>query len=119
VLRYKLPLVKADNDRKNGWARCHELLRLAPDGRPWVTLDARCLYLRRSLCGLQSAPYDLDDADSKGDDHGADAFRYGCQSRFVTRRTRRGARVLKPYSYGWMKAQSTRPAGLLAKRGAA
>lgn len=76
-----LPMKKSDNDRLNGWARVHELLRAAPDGRPWLTIDESCTYLRRTIPAAVSAKTDADDVDSSGDDHGIDCLRYGCMSR--------------------------------------
>jgi hypothetical protein len=79
--RLGLPMRKGDNDRKLGWARCHELLRLAPDGRPWLTVDESCRYGLRSLPAQMSDPKDPDDLDTTGDDHWVDALRYGAMSR--------------------------------------
>lgn len=87
--RDKMSPIKAINDRKNGWVRLRELLRPAPDGVPWLTIDAvRCPYLARTLPSQRSHPTDADDVDTHGDDHGADSARYGALSGFVTRRTR-------------------------------
>ncbi len=82
-LRVGLPMRKGDNDRKNGWQRVHELLRVAPDGRPWLTVEADpyCKYLRRSLAAAKSDKHDLDDVDTRSDDHALDSLRYGAQSR--------------------------------------
>jgi hypothetical protein len=76
-----LPMKKSDNDRKNGWARVHELLSPAPDGRPWLTVDESCTYLRRSLPAAVSDTADADDVDTTIDDHALDALRYGAMSR--------------------------------------
>jgi hypothetical protein len=76
-----LPMRKGDNDRKNGWQRLHELLRAAPDGAPWVTIDESCTYLRRTIPAAVSSDKDADDVDTTGDDHALDAFRYGAMSR--------------------------------------
>ncbi len=118
LIRHRLPMVKADNDRRNGWYRCHEILRLAPDGRPWVTVDARCTYGRRSLPALQSDPNDPDDVKS-ADDHWGDAFRYGAMSRFLTvSSSRRRVEPPKPWTMGWFKAQQQQAetVGVLGRR---
>jgi hypothetical protein len=81
--RHGLPMLKGDNDRKNGWQRCHELLRMAPDGRPWLTVDVSCTYGLRSLPAQMSDKRDPDDVNTGGDDHWVDAWRYGAMSRFV------------------------------------
>lgn len=116
LLRYRLPMVKGDNDRKNGWQRCHELLRPAPDGYPWVTIDVTCSYGIRTLPAQLCDPHDADDIDTTGDDHWVDAFRYGAMSRFVTKARSRALVVHKPWTYGWLKQQGlTRHHGVLAR----
>jgi len=116
LLRYRLPMVKGDNDRTNGWQRCHELLRLAPDGVPWVTVDVACRYLVRTLPAQQSDQTNADDLDTNGDDHGVDAFRYGAMSRFVTKRTLKPHKAPKPGTLAAMKAAVRRQVGILASR---
>jgi hypothetical protein len=81
LLRRGLPLRKGDNDRYNGWLRCHELLAKAPDGQPWVTVAPTCRYLVRSLPAQMSDKKKPDDIDTGGDDHAVDAWRYGAMSR--------------------------------------
>lgn len=76
-----LPMKKGDNDRLNGWQRIHELLRAAPDGTPWLTVDPRCTYLRRTIPAAVSDKANLDDVDTTIDDHALDALRYGAMSR--------------------------------------
>lgn len=89
-----LPMRRGDNDRLNGWLRCHELLAMAPDGTPWLTVegDPQCKYLRRSIPAQQSDKHDPEDVNTNGDDHAVDAKRYGAMSRpsptqFLTRET--------------------------------
>ena len=81
LIRQRLPMRKSDNDRKNGWQRCHQLLQLDHAGVPWVTIDASCTYGLRSFPALISDKTDPDDVDTNGDDHWGDAFRYGAMSR--------------------------------------
>lgn len=81
LARLGLPMKRGDNDRFNGWQRCHELFRLAPDGTPWLTVDEDCRYLRRTIPAAVSDKADLDDVDTKIDDHGLDMMRYGAMSR--------------------------------------
>lgn len=115
LLRYGLPMRKGDNDRKNGWQRCHELLRMAPDGRPWLTVDVSCTYGLRSLPAQMSDRRDPDDIDTGGDDHWVDAWRYGAMSRFAASRKAPGG-ASKPWSFGWLKAQQPVASGPLARR---
>jgi hypothetical protein len=80
--RLRLPMKRGDNDRKNGWQRCHELLRIDPaTGTPWVTVDVTCSYGLRAMPAQVSDKRDPDDIDTTGDDHWPDAFRYGAMSR--------------------------------------
>lgn len=83
--RRGLPMRRGDNDRKNGWQRCHELLREDGQGRPWVTVEPGgpypCTYLIRSLPAQMSDKHDADDINTNGDDHAVDAKRYGAMSR--------------------------------------
>lgn len=78
---YKLKLIKADNDRFNGWGRCHAILRPALDGTPWLRVHPDCRYLIRSIAGAVSDDKDPDDVDTTTDDHALDAWRYGAMSR--------------------------------------
>jgi hypothetical protein len=79
--RLKLPMRKGDNNRHLGWQRLHELFREAPDGRPWLTIDPSCTYLRRTIPAAMSDKGDADDVDTTGDDHGLDTLRYAAMSR--------------------------------------
>lgn len=104
--RYGLPMLKGDNDRKNGWQRCHELLRLAPDGLPWLTVDVTCTYGLRTLPAQRSDKLDPDDVDTRGDDHWADAWRYGAMSRFGMAGRAMSTKAFTPNSVGALKAQA-------------
>jgi hypothetical protein len=113
--RCRLPMRKGDNDRKNGWQRVHQLLQLAPDGRPWLTIDTACTYLLRSFPALMSDRTDADDVDTKGDDHGGDMIRYGAMSRPSP--TRLQTTTVAPYlSPAWFKRQQDTGTGLLSPR---
>ena len=116
--RYKVPVVKGNNDRVNGWNRLRELLRVAPDGLPWLTIDAhRCPYLVRTLplaTSREGAPDDIDMAD----DHALDSARYGAFSGFVTRRGGKSRiKTVVPGSYADWKSRGQRVVnGVLARR---
>ena len=80
--RKRLPLRRASNERgKNGWQPCHELFRMAPDGRPWLTIDPSCRYFLRTIPVIGQDPHDPEDVDTDADDHAADDFRYFARSR--------------------------------------
>lgn len=78
---YGLPITPADNERINGWKRCHSLLRAAPDGDPWFVVHPSCTYLIRTIASARSDKKNPDDVDTNGDDHALDAWRYGAMSR--------------------------------------
>jgi hypothetical protein len=78
---FGVPMVPADNDRLSGWTRCHQILRDAPDGTPWLLVHPDCRYLIRSIPSAKSDKNDPDDVDTKMDDHALDAWRYGAMSR--------------------------------------
>ncbi len=86
-IRSRMPMRKAENARVDGWSRVHSMLRVPRDddgrpiGEPILTIDASCVYLRRTLPAQRSDKTDADDLDTTGDDHGADMLRYGAMSR--------------------------------------
>ena len=116
--RCGLPMRKGDNDRKNGWQRVHELLRIAPDGKPWLTVesDPHCKYLRRTIAAAMSDKNDPDDVDTNGDDHALDALRYGAMSRPPMGKTIARNLQHAEWSIGWLKGRMTKPTGLLGSR---
>ena len=79
--RLQVPVVKSNNDRLNGWQRLQEMLRPAPDGRPWLQVHPRCRYLLRTIPAAVRDQHEPEDIDTAGDDHALDALRYGAMSR--------------------------------------
>jgi phage terminase large subunit len=82
----------ADNERKAGWAEIRRRLmeRGGVGGKiPGLRITRRCTNLIRTLPNLTSPENDgvgdMDDIDSKQEDHAADALRYGCMSRPIVR----------------------------------
>lgn len=85
----------ADNERKAGWVEVRR--RLMERGGisrkiPGLRICRRCVNLIRTLPNL-TAPEnasmgDMDDVDTKQEDHAADALRYGCMSRPAPRHAR-------------------------------
>ncbi len=104
---YKVPVIKADNDRFNGWMRCHALLRDAPDGTPWLQIHPDCRYLIRSIAGAVSDDKDPDDVDTTTDDHALDAWRYGAMSRPSPTSPTKARKVYAPGTMGALR-QSVR-----------
>jgi len=80
--RFRVPLVQANKDRVNGWARLRHWLRDAPNGQPWLQIHPRCAGLIRTWPQQQSAAHKPEDVDSdSGTDHHVDAMRYLCSAR--------------------------------------
>ena len=91
----RVPLVAANNDRRSGWLRIRELLKVDPVlGRPRLQVFPSCINLMRTLPGLVHDNIDVEDLDTRGDDHAADALRYAvmaeAQPRPVPQRVRFG-----------------------------
>lgn len=83
-----IPWFDADKERKTGWVEIRRRLmeRGGPEGRtPGLRIFRNCRNLIRTLPNLVAKEDDLDDIDSKQEDHAADALRYGCMSRPMAR----------------------------------
>ena len=76
----------ADNARvarggaMGGWDQLRERLQ-GIDGRPMLYLFSTCVHTIRTLPALQHDGHRAEDVDTNGEDHAADALRYGCMSR--------------------------------------
>lgn len=76
---YGMPIIAADDDRVNGWKRCHSLLRMSAYGVPWLTMDPSCAQLIRAMpTGLRA---DTDPDDVRDPHPALTALRYGAMSR--------------------------------------
>ena len=84
---------KANNDRINGWAQCHNRLAFDANGYPrfyaWTTAKA----FRRCIPTLIYDEHRVEDLDTQGEDHCADTWRYVCNAyllppRVITRAAR-------------------------------
>jgi hypothetical protein len=84
---WNIDLQPANNDRIDGWRRVREYLGWEPDGMggvavsPMLVIGSNCRYLIDSLPDLQHDEIKVEDLDTDGDDHAADALRYGLVSR--------------------------------------
>lgn len=76
-----VPLIKAHNDRQNGWQRVREMLRLRDDDRPTIIFHPDCRYTIRTMAQAISAKNEPEDVDTTIDDHAIDTVRYGAMSR--------------------------------------
>jgi len=76
-----VPVVRADNDRINGWTRMREYLTEAPDGKPYWQIFANCVNLIRTLPTLVHDDNRVEDVSDKVEDHPAESCRYALMSR--------------------------------------
>jgi len=105
-------LRRADNARVNGWTRCLQLLRNAPDGDPWFQVHSDCRYFIRTIAAARSDAADPDDVDTTCDDHALDAWRYGAMSR-PSPLISGNAEKPRVGSIGWWRARTQPTTGLL------
>jgi phage terminase large subunit len=107
-----VPLRPADNSRVVGWQRVREYLRDAPDGLPYLQIFSTCENLIRTLPILQIDKNDTEDV-ADGEDHAAEALRYGLMSRpsanRETEKPKRKKRQFDPLNMG----KPTRKSGFL------
>lgn len=79
--RFGVHCIEGDNQRVLGWGRLRHWLAIAPDNLPWMIIDPRCSYTKRTLPTLVIAKNDPEDLNTDGEDHAADAIRYGVMAR--------------------------------------
>lgn len=109
-----ISLRQADNDRVNGWTRCLQILREAPDGDPWFLCHSDCRYFIRTIAAARSDKSDPDDVDTTCDDHALDEWRYGMMSRPSPLRVN-PSETRVPGSIGWWKSKMQPKPGLLGR----
>lgn len=73
-----VPFTKASNDRINGWAALRELMRFAPDGKPYLQIFSTCTELIKCLPALIHDDRNPEDASTEPHNitHACDAARY-------------------------------------------
>lgn len=67
----------ADNDRVNGWAEFHNRLHFDENNKAKFYVFRNCVDFIRTIPGLMYDEHKVEDLDSLGEDHDADACRYG------------------------------------------
>ena len=105
--RHGVPMIQADKDRVNGWARMRHWFRNSPNGKPWLVSSPACVYFNRTIPSLISDETDPEDIDSDGEDHAADATRYVLMSRPMPGTLAKDAK-LKPGTMGWYRREAER-----------
>jgi hypothetical protein len=74
--RFRTLLKPASKDRVPGWENLHNWLSIAPDGEPYWQVAENCNETIVSMTSLVHDENLVEDVDSSGNDHGADAQRY-------------------------------------------
>lgn len=74
-------MIQADNERVMGWGRFRHWLQRHPEGGAWMMWSPDCPYAIRTIPALVMDTSNPDDVDTDGEDHAADADRYGIMAR--------------------------------------
>lgn len=80
-------MVQAENDRKNGWARCRQFLSYEQNEQGQLTREPgwqffeTCVNTIRTIPAVIHDEHDPEDIDTKGEDHAPDTWRYGAMTR--------------------------------------
>lgn len=77
---YGVDCIQADKSRVVGWGRLREYLRLR-SGKPSIYFFETCENAVETIQSLVHSDSDPEDLNSDGEDHAADAIRYGVMSR--------------------------------------
>lgn len=80
-MRHGVGITKGDNERVLGWGRYRHWLKRHPEGGAWIMYHPDCTYAIRTIPSLIHDKGDPDDVDTSGEDHAADADRYGVMGR--------------------------------------
>jgi phage terminase large subunit len=72
-----VPLTKADNDRLSGKRKLDRLLEPLPDGLPGIQYFSNCLNSIRTIPALVYDDTQVEDVDTKQEDHPFDTTKYG------------------------------------------
>ena len=78
---FNLLMRRADKRRIQGATMLRQRLRGEDDGFPLIFFHSSCLNTIRTIPTLQHAVRDVEDVDSRGDDHAYDMVRYAIMSR--------------------------------------
>ena len=78
---------KGDHQRIAGWMQCHYRLAFDENGFPMFYVFKNCEHFIRTIPLLQYDDHKVEDIDTDGEDHIADAWRYFLMSRPIKPRT--------------------------------
>ena len=81
ALRYRLYFTKGDNRRIPGWMQVHYRLSFDDEGYPQMYVFNTCRAFLRTVPALLYDEAEVEDLDTRQEDHAADECRYFCMSR--------------------------------------
>jgi len=76
-----IPMIKGDNNRIAGWNLIHSYLSFTDAKPPKLKIFENCHYLIETLPGLIRDDNKPEDLNTQGEDHAADALRYGLMTK--------------------------------------
>lgn len=92
--RHGIYFVPGDNERITGWMQCHYRLQFDENGYPRMYVFENCKAFIRTIPALLYSETQVEDLDTKMEDHVADEWRYMCMSRPIKPRREVKERVL-------------------------
>ena len=81
ALRYRIYFQKGDNRRIPGWMQMHYRLSFDDEGYPGMYVFSTCAAFIRTVPQLRYSSAEVEDLDTRQEDHAADESRYFCMSR--------------------------------------
>jgi len=103
MIRDGISLMKADNNRIAGWNVIHSYLyhNKKEEIEPKMQIFNTCYQLIKTLPGLVNSKRKPEDIDTDGDDHHADALRYGLMTKPILAQREKGKTPIRSFEY-WM-----------------
>lgn len=92
--RYQVYFERGDNKRWPGKMQCHYRLAFDDEGVPMFYVFNTCRHFIRTIPALVYSQTDLEDVDTKLEDHAYDEWRYVCMARPISPREKSVAPVL-------------------------
>ncbi|MDO4810746.1 MAG: phage terminase large subunit [Eubacteriales bacterium] len=81
ALKYRIYFTKGDNRRIPGWMQLHYRMTFDEEGYPMMYIFNTCRAFLRTVPSLLFSDSEVEDLDTKQEDHVADECRYFCMSR--------------------------------------
>ena len=92
ALKYRIFFTKGDNRRIAGWMQMHYRLSFDEEGYPMMYVFNTCRAFLRTVPALLFSECEVEDLDTRQEDHVADECRYFCMSRPIPPRRSEGDR---------------------------